>query len=94
MAVQLFQKGTGKIETFSSRTFQHSLGNGWELTLKEALAMSPPEPEIEVEPDFSEDEDLIRQEAKKLGIRNWHNKRITRLIDEIGDIENGSEPEE
>ena len=32
------------------------------------------------------DEDSIRAKAKKLWIRNWHNKKLEKLIDEIDDL--------
>ena len=52
--------------------------------VEEAVPVVLEEPVEEVLP--SSEEDDIRTQAKELGIKYWHNKKIDRLIEEIDEI--------
>jgi len=94
MATVLYKPGSTKIirgiecdlQKFENGSVEHALSNGWSYSPAECYEIKeeiPEEPDTEVIEHVEMSDDEIRQEAKAKGIRNWHNKKITRLKVEI-----------
>jgi hypothetical protein len=97
MAVILFKKGTGVAQKFNEFGFEHSLENGWCLTVEEAFELE--EQEVIEEPEQIEAAEVhvditdgltnkqIREMAKDAGIKNYKKARINKLKEALNDAQ-------
>ena len=88
MACILWKNGEKTIVKEAKRV-PSMLKRGYSGSREASLTAAPSEPKQTEPGAATETEGSVRERAKSAGIKNWHNKKITTLLKELENVNQG-----